>query len=69
MNTQPTNQPIHVGVLGFGGLRQAAAKVLTGKRKMILVAAVDQKGISCLMVSLSFGTRKKLGQIPAIMMA
>ncbi|AFZ27841.1 saccharopine dehydrogenase-like oxidoreductase [Cylindrospermum stagnale PCC 7417] len=44
MNTQPTNQPIRVGVLGFGGLGQAAAKVLAGKREMILVAVADQKG-------------------------
>ena len=44
MNTQPTNQPIRVGVLGFGGLGQAAAKLLVSKREMILVAAADQKG-------------------------
>ncbi|MBW4687095.1 MAG: saccharopine dehydrogenase-like oxidoreductase [Komarekiella atlantica HA4396-MV6] len=35
---------IRVGVLGFGGLGQAAAKLLAAKREMILVAAVDQKG-------------------------
>ena len=29
---------------GFDGLAQAAGKVLTGKRKMILAVAVDQKG-------------------------
>ncbi|WP_442940715.1 hypothetical protein [Nostoc sp.] len=29
---------------GFYGLAKAAAKVLTGKRKMILAVAVDQKG-------------------------
>jgi hypothetical protein len=29
---------------GFDGLVRAAAKVLTGKRKMILAVAVDQKG-------------------------
>ena len=40
MNTQP----IRVGVLGFGGLGQAAAKLLSSKREMILVAAADQKG-------------------------
>lgn len=44
MHTQPTNQQIRIGVLGFGGLGQAAAKVLAGKREMILVAAADQKG-------------------------
>ncbi|BAZ79756.1 saccharopine dehydrogenase-like oxidoreductase [Sphaerospermopsis kisseleviana CS-549] len=37
-------QPIRVGVLGFGGLGQAAAKLLSSKREMILVAAADQKG-------------------------
>ncbi len=35
---------MHVGVLGFGGLGQAAAKVLAGKREMILVAAADKEG-------------------------
>ncbi len=35
---------IRVGVLGFGGLGQAAARVLSPKREMILVAAADQKG-------------------------
>lgn len=49
MNTAQTKishlQPaVRVGVLGFGGLGQAAAKVLAGKREMILVAAADQKG-------------------------
>lgn len=44
MSTQPNNQPIRVGVLGFGGLGQAAAKMLSSKREMILVAAADQKG-------------------------
>ncbi|QYX30743.1 (S)-8-amino-7-oxononanoate synthase BioU [Sphaerospermopsis torques-reginae] len=37
-------QPIRIGVLGFGGLGQAAAKLLSSKREMILVAAADQKG-------------------------
>jgi hypothetical protein len=37
-------QPIRVGVLGFGGLGQAAAKLLSSKRELILVAAADQKG-------------------------
>ncbi len=44
MNTQSTNKAIRVGVLGFGGLGQAAAKVLSPKAEMILVAAADQKG-------------------------
>lgn len=37
-------QPIRVGVLGFGGLGQAAAKLLSSKQEMVLVAAADQKG-------------------------
>lgn len=36
--------PIRVGVLGFGGLGQAAARVLAPKREIIWVAAADQKG-------------------------
>jgi Glutamate/Leucine/Phenylalanine/Valine dehydrogenase len=43
MINQSTN-PIRVGVLGFGGLGQAAAKILAAKREMILVAAADHKG-------------------------
>ncbi|MGK7926864.1 MAG: saccharopine dehydrogenase-like oxidoreductase, partial [Spirulina sp.] len=41
--TAAQNQ-IKVGVLGFGGLGQAAAKVLSPKQEMILVAAADRKG-------------------------
>ncbi|MDJ0735818.1 MAG: saccharopine dehydrogenase-like oxidoreductase [Nostocaceae cyanobacterium] len=37
-------QPIRIGVLGFGGLGQAAARVLAPKREMILVAAADKGG-------------------------
>ncbi len=36
--------PIKVGVLGFGGLGQAAARVLAPKGEMTWVAAADQKG-------------------------
>jgi hypothetical protein len=36
--------PLRVGVLGFGGLGQAAARVLAPKRDMLWVAAADQKG-------------------------
>ena len=36
--------PIKVGVLGFGGLGQAAARILATKQEMNLVAAADQKG-------------------------
>jgi hypothetical protein len=44
-----TNQvnPIPVGVLGFGGLGQAAAHVLAPKRQMRLVAAADKQGYAC----------------------
>ncbi|NEO97889.1 MAG: saccharopine dehydrogenase-like oxidoreductase [Symploca sp. SIO2E9] len=35
---------VRVGVLGFGGLGQAAARVLAPKREMLWVAAADQKG-------------------------
>lgn len=38
------NQPINVGVLGFGGLGQAAARVLAPKGEMRWVAAADKKG-------------------------
>ncbi|MDZ8051094.1 MAG: saccharopine dehydrogenase-like oxidoreductase [Aulosira sp. ZfuVER01] len=52
MNSEPVKSSlnispaIRVGVLGFGGLGQAAAKVLAGKREMILVAVADQKGFA-----------------------
>jgi hypothetical protein len=36
--------PIKVGVLGFGGLGQAAAKVLAPKQEAILVAVADRHG-------------------------
>ena len=38
------NSPSLVGVLGFGGLGQAAARVLAPKREMLWVAAADKKG-------------------------
>lgn len=48
MNTQEVtdliNQPIRVGVLGYGGLGQAATRLLAAKREMLWVAAADQKG-------------------------
>ncbi|MGE5657298.1 MAG: (S)-8-amino-7-oxononanoate synthase BioU [Actinomycetota bacterium] len=42
--TSSSPAPIRVGVLGFGGLGQAAAKVLAPKGEMLWVAAADQKG-------------------------
>lgn len=38
------NNPVQVGVLGFGGLGQAAARVLASKGEMSWVAAADHKG-------------------------
>ncbi|NEO31291.1 MAG: saccharopine dehydrogenase-like oxidoreductase [Symploca sp. SIO3C6] len=38
------SKPVRVGVLGFGGLGQAAARVLAPKREMLWVATADQKG-------------------------
>ncbi|MCV3212053.1 saccharopine dehydrogenase-like oxidoreductase [Plectonema radiosum NIES-515] len=43
-NSLNISPAMRVGVLGFGGLGQAAAKVLAGKREMILVAAADKEG-------------------------
>ncbi|MDB9525179.1 saccharopine dehydrogenase-like oxidoreductase [Oscillatoria sp. CS-180] len=46
MNSQLTYQvnPISVGVLGFGGLGQAAMRVLAPKSEMVLAAAADKQG-------------------------
>lgn len=46
MNLQytPLHTPRHVGVLGFGGLGQAALRVLAPKSEMLLVAAADKQG-------------------------
>jgi hypothetical protein len=41
---EQTTSPIRVGVLGFGGLGQAATRILAPKQEMIWVAAADQKG-------------------------
>lgn len=41
-----TGVPIRVGVLGFGGLGQAAARVLTSRQEMVWVAAADQRGFA-----------------------
>lgn len=46
MDSHYTQQspPLSVGVLGFGGLGQAAAQVLAPKTEMHLVAAADKQG-------------------------
>ncbi len=46
MDSQQTRQAtqIAVGVLGFGGLGQAATRVLAPKSEMVLVAAADKQG-------------------------
>ncbi len=41
---QAVQAPIKAGILGFGGLGQAAARVLIPKQEMIWTAAADQKG-------------------------
>lgn len=63
--TSPT-KVTRVGVLGFGGLGQAAARILAPKREMLWVAAADQKGYAydtaglnpdaCIGTYRSFGT-------------
>ncbi len=42
--TNFTSSPMRVGILGFGGLGQAATAVLAPKQEMLWVAAADQKG-------------------------
>ncbi|MEM6517983.1 MAG: saccharopine dehydrogenase-like oxidoreductase [Cyanobacteria bacterium P01_C01_bin.70] len=46
MNAQktPPRSAIAVGVLGFGGLGQAATRVLMPKTELVLVAAADKQG-------------------------
>ncbi len=39
-----TTLPIKVGVLGFGGLGQAAARILAPKSEMVMVAVADKQG-------------------------
>lgn len=39
-----TSAPLRVGILGFGGLGQAAARLLAPKREMVLVAVADRHG-------------------------
>jgi hypothetical protein len=47
------DRTINVGVLGFGGLGQAAARVLAQKQEMRWVAAADQKGCAYTRAGLS----------------
>ncbi|MCL1472304.1 (S)-8-amino-7-oxononanoate synthase BioU [Argonema antarcticum] len=44
MSYEQLTSPIRVGVLGFGGLGQAASRVLAPKGEMIWVAAADREG-------------------------
>ncbi|MBZ8179558.1 (S)-8-amino-7-oxononanoate synthase BioU [Oscillatoria salina] len=44
MSVEKKTSKISVGVLGFGGLGQAAARVLAPKSELVWVAAADQKG-------------------------
>jgi hypothetical protein len=44
MIVEQFNSPLKIGVLGFGGLGQAAARVLAPKREMLWVAAADKEG-------------------------
>lgn len=44
MSAEQIQREIRVGILGFGGLGQAAAKILAPKQEMIWVAAADRKG-------------------------
>ncbi|MFO0212178.1 MAG: saccharopine dehydrogenase-like oxidoreductase, partial [Pseudanabaena sp.] len=37
---------LKVGILGFGGLGQAAAKLLSAKQEMQLVVAADKEGFA-----------------------
>ncbi|QUS59745.1 saccharopine dehydrogenase-like oxidoreductase [Synechocystis sp. PCC 7339] len=39
-----SSAPLRVGILGFGGLGQAAARLLAPKREMVLVAIADRHG-------------------------
>lgn len=47
MNAGTVDRPIKVGVLGFGGLGQAAARILEQKQEAIWVAAGDREGFAC----------------------
>lgn len=44
MIVEQLDNPLKVGILGFGGLGQAAARILTPKSEMVWVAVADRKG-------------------------
>lgn len=44
VKSSTTSVPMRVGVLGFGGLGQAAARLIAPKKEMQLVAVADLKG-------------------------
>ena len=44
MGSFSSSAPLRVGILGFGGLGQAAARLLVPKREMKLVAVADRHG-------------------------
>jgi hypothetical protein len=46
MNKQTAGDRLRIGVLGFGGLGQAAARILAPKQEMIWTAAADKAGFA-----------------------
>jgi len=46
MNKQTASDRIRIGVLGFGGLGQAAARILAPKQEMLWTAAADKAGFA-----------------------
>ncbi|MFM7712237.1 MAG: saccharopine dehydrogenase-like oxidoreductase, partial [Microcystis sp.] len=46
MNKQIASDRIRIGVLGFGGLGQAAARILAPKQEMLWTAAADKAGFA-----------------------
>ncbi len=53
------DRPLKIGVLGFGGLGQAAARILAPKSEMTWTAAADQKGYAYCQTGLDFNTAVK----------
>jgi len=46
MNKQIASDRLRIGVLGFGGLGQAAARILAPKQEMLWTAAADKAGFA-----------------------